>query len=104
MVAMSLHPERNDFLDAMTRIGGMELLVESVRVDEGSPLAGRTLAEAQIPQKTGMIVLAIRKSPGREFVFNPSGVTRLEAEDEIVVLGDEERIARLRALVEGHQG
>ena len=104
MVAMTLHPELSDFLDAMTRIGGMELVVESVRIDKGSPLAGRTLADAQIPQKTGMIVLSIRKPPNREFVFNPSGVTRLDANDEIVVLGDEERIERLQALVEGGAG
>mgnify|MGYP001995606253 FL=1 len=43
--------------------------------------------------------MAVRKDHerGSPFVFNPSASTVIEADDDLIVLGDEEQIERLRA-------
>lgn len=57
--------------------------------------------EAKIPQKTGLIVIAIHKDHGikPDFVFNPVADTRMEAGDHIIVLGTTEQIEKLQAYV-----
>jgi voltage-gated potassium channel len=81
----------------------MSLRMEQARIGDGSPLAGRTLAQAAIPQQTGLIVLAMRKEvdePGEhDFVFNPVAETRLDSGDELIVLGTREQIDELRRYV-----
>ena len=58
------------------------------------------MAELRIPRETGLIVVAVRKDHKRRspFVFNPSASTKIEAEDDIIVLGDEKQIESLRFL------
>ena len=99
MVAMIFQPGLTSFLDAMTQIGGTQLLIEEFSITEESPLSGCSLAESQIPQKTGLIVIAIRKPLEKDFVFNPSGTTRIAPGDQIVVLGEAPQIDRLGDLV-----
>lgn len=102
MAAMLLRPEVVDFLDVSTRSQGLSLRFEQTRIPEGSPVASRTLAEAQIPQKTGLLVIALRKGSEEEeeFVFNPTADSRLAPGDEVIVLGEAEQIQRLREYVE----
>lgn len=72
--------------------------MEALGVTEGSPVSGRSLAEARIPEQTGLVVIAIHKlAAGGDFVFNPSAETRIEAGDEVIVLGGDEQLAALRA-------
>lgn len=88
-----------NFLDSATRFGGRELALREFSIAAGSPVSGSTLAESQIPQKTGLIVIAVKKPRAEDWIFNPSGATRLDAGDEIVVLGDTERLDLLASLV-----
>ncbi len=72
--------------------------MEQVAVGAESKLAGSTLAEAQIPGKTGMVVVAVCRAgaePGAT-MFNPGAATRIEAGDDLVVFGAEEQIRALR--------
>ena len=71
---------------------------EQAVVESDSRLAGQTLIEARIPQKTGLIVVAVRKQldQTREFVFNPAADTRLDIGDEMIVLGHPDQVPRLR--------
>ena len=87
------------FLDVVTRGEGDPLLLEEVPVPAGSPLLGHTLAEAQIPQKTGLIVIAIKHSDERrgKFRYNPGPTEEVRAEDVLIVLGHVDQIDRLRA-------
>ena len=76
--------------------------MEQTRIGQKSPLVGRTLAEASIPQETGLIVIALRKDDDRHggrFVFNPVADTTLEQGDELIVLGTREQIHKLRSYV-----
>jgi uncharacterized protein with PhoU and TrkA domain len=60
--------------------------------------------DAQIPQNTGLIVIAMRKPDGGEaedyeYVFNPVGSTRVEPGDVMIVLGKPEQVQKLREYV-----
>ncbi|HJL19612.1 MAG TPA: TrkA C-terminal domain-containing protein [Sandaracinaceae bacterium LLY-WYZ-13_1] len=64
-----------------------------VLIDDASPLAGRTLAELDLPSK-GCLVLGIER--GKHFSSAPSGRDTIEAGDRIVVYG---RTKELESLV-----
>ena len=103
MASVMLRPSVISFLDVATRSSDFSLRLEEAAVKEGSTLAGRTLAEARIPQETGLIIIAVRKGTDedQEFVFNPGAETRLEPGDELIVMGKPEEVKQLRSYVEG---
>lgn len=99
MAAMLLRPEVVSFLDVVTRGDGLTLRLEEVRIQPGSPLAGQTLAEARIPQKTGLIVIAIRHLDPRgiegPWSYNPGPQEEIRIGDVMIVLGNSGQIRRL---------
>jgi voltage-gated potassium channel len=99
MAAMLLQPQVVSFLDVATRGEGLDLRLEEVRVPAGSPLEGQSLAEAKIPQKTGLIVIAARHADeaGREepWVYNPGSEQRILAGDILIVMGNTGQIDSL---------
>ena len=97
MASVLLRPSAVSFLDIATRSSDLALRMEQLLIGERSDVAGKTLMEARIPQRTGLIVIAVRKQGQlRDFVFNPVADTRLDAGDEVIVLGKEDQISRLR--------
>lgn len=102
MAAMLLRPSVVSFLDTVTHEGELSLRLEQAQIQENTQLVGKTLAEAQIPQKTGLVVLALRPAGGdRPARYNPGPETRLEAGDVMIVLGQPEQVDRLREYVKG---
>ncbi len=102
MASVLLRPQVMSFLDVVTRGEGLSLLLEEVAVPDGSAMADCTLEEARIPQKTGLIVIAIRHSEteSREpFLYNPGPEERIREGDVLIVLGREEQIDRLRGVL-----
>lgn len=96
MASMILQPSVLSFLDVMTttREEGLALKLEEIIIPESSNLASLSLAEAKIPQKTGLLVVAIRKASG--FTFNPSSSTVIDAKDTLIILGQENQVERLK--------
>lgn len=102
MVATLLKPSVVSFLDAATITDDTALRLEELKVPAGSSLAGKRLAEARIPQETGLIVLALRRAESEgPAVFNPGPDLRLEAGDVMIVLGRQEQLERLRTFAGG---
>jgi voltage-gated potassium channel len=100
MASVLLRPSAVSFLDIATSSSHMALRMEQVVIGDSSEVAGQTLMEARIPQRTGLIVIAMRKkSDHQDFVFNPIASTRLEPGDEVIVLGKEEQISQLRSVM-----
>lgn len=92
-----LRPHVVNFLDCVITEAGIELRLEQATIPGGSHLVGRSLAEAKIPQRTGLVVLALRRE-GQTGppLYNPGPETRLEAGDVMIVLGRSEQIQQLR--------
>lgn len=72
--------------------------LEQVAVRPGARLAGATLAQARIPSETGMVVIALRKADSGtdEIAFNPGADTTLEPGDDLIVMGTDDQIRKLR--------
>ncbi|MFQ5745650.1 MAG: potassium channel family protein [Gemmatimonadota bacterium] len=102
MASMLLRPEVISFLDVVTRGDGLTLRLEQVPIADPSELSGRTLAEARIPQRTGLIVIAVRRAAARDgFEYNPGPDEVLRSGDVLVVLGTPEQVGRLRDVAAG---
>ena len=102
MASMLLRPEVVSFLDVVTGIDEMPLRMEEVTVSDGSRLSGHTLQEAAIPQKTGLIVIAISHREAHDegrLVYNPGPDERIRPGDVLIVLGHQEQVEGLRAIV-----
>jgi voltage-gated potassium channel len=104
MAAMLLQPQVVSFLDVATRSEELDLRLEEVHVPPESPFEDQTLAEARIPSKTGLIVIAARHAdaPGRDgpWVYNPGPDHRILAGDVLIVMGREEQIDLLTRSVQ----
>ena len=98
MASLMLRPNVISFLDVITRAGDVILDLEDAVICKGSPLINQKLKEAQIPQKTGLIVLAIKKGPQGPLSFNPSSNHVLKENHIMIVLGTEEQVGKLRKI------
>ncbi len=101
MASVLLRPTVVSFLDVVARGEGLALRLEQVNITEKSPLEGKSLAEAKIPQRTGLIVIAIRageRREGDEWRYNPGPDESLRAGDALIVLGKPEQIDVLTSL------
>ena len=96
-----LRPNVVDFLDTlMGPLTGSELKlqIEEVRVGERSPLAGRTLEEAQVRQRLGIIVLAVKKPAGGSMGFNPPPDARIDPGDFLIAMGESDNLKKLEGM------
>ena len=103
MASFIARPSVMSLLDVATHSVDLTLRLEQAAITDRSPLAGRTLKDAEIPQRTGLIVIAVEKEGegDREFLFNPVATTLLEPGDELIVLGEPEQVERLRRYATG---
>ena len=98
MAALMLRPNVISFLDIITHAGEVVLDLEDVVICDSSPIMNQSLREVRIPEKTGLIVLAIKKKTRKKLQFNPSSDELLEIGDTMIVLGTQEQIKTLRKL------
>ncbi len=95
MAALLLKPLVCDFLDFVTHGELVELTLEDVYVEPGSPLVGRSIRDIVAGDLRGLGVLGIKKAK-RDFTVNPSGDTRVEAGDVLIVNASPQQIELLR--------
>ncbi|MFH5882042.1 potassium channel family protein [Liberiplasma polymorphum] len=96
MAAMMLKPSISLFMDSIIDTGKISIEIEEVRINQTSDICNKTLQSAKISEKTGLIVLAIRKND--EFLFNPKADEILKPGDYMIVVGEKEQIVNLRKL------
>ncbi len=95
MANVILRPHVNQFIDQITG-ETQDHVFDEIKIFEGSDLAGKTLAEAEIRQKYFVVIIAIIPSGREGILFNPGSDDRLKVGDSLIVLGDVDRIQRLR--------
>lgn len=98
MASLITKPNIMAFLDVVTKVGDLELDLEEVIVHKGSYLENKNLLEAQIPNKTGLTILAIKKKEDNKMLFNPPIDYSFKIGDVLIVLGHEEQVEKLRHL------
>jgi voltage-gated potassium channel len=97
MAALATQPVTSDFLDLVTHGGQVDYRLYEITVADRSGLAGKSLAEADIPGASGAMVLGIRKAD-RSFDLQPRASSRLESGDVLVVIGTQQQFASLETM------
>lgn len=77
--------------------GSLEFRLADVAVPAASTLSGQTLREAQVRDRTGALVLAIRDGEGR-FATNPPPETVLTGGGTLIAIGTASQLEDLRSL------
>jgi voltage-gated potassium channel len=98
MVQTALRPAVVDFVQLATSSGHLELSMEQVRVPPPSALVGKSLVEAGIRQKFGVIIVAIKRADSA-MEFNPPPEAVIRGGDELVVLGGPESVKALEEMI-----
>jgi voltage-gated potassium channel len=98
MASEMIRPTVVTFLDKMLRSGKGDLRIEEALVLQDCELVGRRLEEARVPEKTGTIIVAIKKAGSEEFTYNPPKGTCLEAGDILIAMGEVDQMRKLRCL------
>ncbi len=96
MANVILRPYVDQFIENI--MGGMtqDHVFDEAKVFKGSHLENKTLAESEIRQKYFVVIVGVIPANSEELVFNPGSDHRLKAGDSLIVLGDVDRIEKLR--------
>jgi Trk K+ transport system NAD-binding subunit len=85
----------------MLRDKNTRLRIVEKTVQGKSILCGLTLREASLPEKCGLLIIAIKKHDDRSYAYNPQASARIEPDDTVVALGYTEQIFALTKLLKG---
>jgi voltage-gated potassium channel len=100
LVSEMVRPTVVTFLDQMLRESDAAVRVEEVRIAAGSRMAGKRLNEIDLEQR-GMSAMALKAPGSDKFVYVPAQDSVLTPGCTIIVLGDAERVGKLRAEAAG---
>jgi voltage-gated potassium channel len=93
-----LRPNVLDFLDITTAsAGSFEMIIEEVRVAEGSALAQTTVGGTGVHHRFGIMILAIRRADGHTR-FNPKAQETISAGDYLIAMGEPSQLAKLEVM------
>jgi len=98
MAALATRPVISDFLELVTHGGQLEFNLHELSIGAHSRLAGKTLQEAAIRSTSGALVLAIRRADG-SFDLQPRASSMIHQGDVLVVIGTDEQISLLQAMI-----
>jgi voltage-gated potassium channel len=96
MAQTAIRPAVVDFVELATSSENLELAMEEITVSAASTLASRSILEANLRQRFGVIVVAIQRED-RRMEFNPEPDTGIRAGDKLVVLGRPHSLKRLES-------
>jgi len=94
MANLAIQPGVIEFFDTLTKAGGVELAVEEVVVTTASPLAGKSLVEAQNILSYGAMIVALKRAGG--LIPGSRLEARIEAGDTVTVVGVPEQLAAVQ--------
>jgi len=89
----AVKPTVMDFIEASLPGTSVELELAEIVVHPQSELAGKTLAGAEVRQRYGIIVVALKR--GDASTFNPGPDELIEAGDTLVALGPTQALERI---------
>jgi voltage-gated potassium channel len=93
MAMAILRPAMLDFIEITTRRQSLELKMEEISVCDGSPVIGKSLEEAEIRHRYGLIIVAVKKDSGK-MIFNPLATYVIENGDKLIAMGEDDNMIR----------
>lgn len=99
MASEMIRPAVVSFLDMMLYEKARVLRVEEVSVPSGSSLVGKALGEAKLGEKTGALLVALRREGTSEYEFNPSTETKIQENDTLIFIATPEMVNELEKIL-----
>jgi voltage-gated potassium channel len=96
MAHTAIRPAVVDFMALTTSSENLELAMEEITIAKASTLVEKSLLDANLRQRFGVIVVAIQRQ-NRHMEFNPEPDAAIHAGDKLVVLGRPHSLRRLEA-------
>ncbi|HXG75314.1 MAG TPA: NAD-binding protein [Gaiellaceae bacterium] len=99
MANLVLKPQVTEFLDIASTVGAPmpDLRFEEIVVTAGCEPCGRSIGELQIRERTGALVIAIRRADG-SFEVTPEGDAVFHEGDVLIGVGTVDEVERLEQL------
>lgn len=94
MASFVARPNVAEFVDVVMHERSMEFRMQELAVTDDSALAGLSLREANLRQRAGVLVLALRQVDGT-FTTNPDPDTIIEPKQIIIAVGTAADLAKL---------
>ncbi len=98
MAVFALQPEVGEFMDVVIHDENLDFRLQEVHVHADSALAGRTVGELDLRQRTGALLLAIRRGADQPFEPDPADDLTVPSGSVLIALGTQARLDRLTAL------
>jgi voltage-gated potassium channel len=98
IAAFVLQPHVTEFLDIVMHDRNLEFRLAEVVVPQRSTVSGRSIREAQLRDRTGALVLALREQDGT-FHTNPPPDTPLREGHVLIAIGTADELVALHELV-----
>jgi voltage-gated potassium channel len=95
IVSLLTNPAAVEFAELVTNRSSVEIEMDELLISASSALAGKSLRDADIKRRTGVIVIAIKRADGR-LEFPPSGDEAFVPGDSIVLMGQRPNLALFR--------
>jgi voltage-gated potassium channel len=94
MASFVARPHVAEFVDVVMHERLLEFRMQEYDVPEGSPLAGSSLRNADLRQRCGVLVPALRRTDG-SFTTNPDPDIAIEPHQVLIAVGDHDAFERL---------
>jgi voltage-gated potassium channel len=94
MASFVVQPNVAEFVDVVMHERSMDFRMQEVEITATSPLAGTSLRDANLRQRAGVLVLALRGDDGA-FTTNPDPEAVLHAHNVIIAVGTDEALQQL---------
>jgi voltage-gated potassium channel len=95
IVSLVTNPAAVQFAELVTKRASLAIEMDELPIEPSHALAGRSVREADIKRRTGVIVVAIKRGDG-QLVFPPSGDEILAPGDSVVFLGRRANLEQFR--------
>ena len=102
MASFVANPNVAEFLDVVMHDRSIEFRIREFDIAADSPIAGKTLREANLREMSGALVMALR-SPDGSFTTNPTGDTVIGHRHVLIAVGTSEDFERLVAYTTPHR-
>lgn len=101
MAVFALQPHVAEFLDVVMHDEDLDFRIVQFPVHDRSPLVGQTVGELRIRQRTGALLLALRRGAGHPFEPHPEEDQVVPPGSVLIALGTQSELDALAQLAAG---
>ncbi len=97
-----LRPTVVDYMDKIVSRTEMDLEIEEVKILEDSGFINKSVSESKIRSKFNIIIVGIYREEG-EMIYNPGSETKLHLNDNLIVIGEREKLKKFENLANANK-